>query len=161
MFSWLKELRRDRAVAHLIKSTTYPGTPVISIPVSPFQSLSILESPSICVHHAYKISMLRPDFVKLTVMPVEAALPYSYCPLCPNAFLGPDRGNASSAISCGLITSVTQSEGATRKQIRRNHHHPSFKIAPTKLSTITGVSKYSTEGSDPYLYTMNLFHSSV
>ena len=35
-----RDLRRDRPVALLIKSTTYPGTPVISIPVEPFQSVS-------------------------------------------------------------------------------------------------------------------------
>ena len=52
-----RDLRRDGAVALLIKSNTYPGTPVISIPVSPFQSLSMPQSPSICVHHAYKIVM--------------------------------------------------------------------------------------------------------
>ena len=45
-----RDLRRDRAVGPPIKSNTYPGTPVISIPVSPFQSLSIPHSPSICVH---------------------------------------------------------------------------------------------------------------
>ena len=31
-----RDLRRDRALALLIKSTTYPGTPVISIPVESF-----------------------------------------------------------------------------------------------------------------------------
>ncbi len=36
-----RDLRRDRAVARLIKSNTYPGTPVISIPIEPFQTVSV------------------------------------------------------------------------------------------------------------------------
>jgi hypothetical protein len=55
-FCLLEDLRRDRAGAHSIKSITQPEAPIISLHIESFQSVLVPQSPSICVHHAYKIS---------------------------------------------------------------------------------------------------------
>lgn len=65
-----QDLRRDGAVAHSIKSTTYPGTPIISIPVGPFQSLSgPLEPRKVQTRHEQEGTDLPP--AKFTAQAVQ------------------------------------------------------------------------------------------